>query len=34
MKGVKPKQVFNMEADDGREHTIYLWVTPLEKEKP
>ena len=34
MKGVKPKQVVNMEADDGREHTIYLWVTPLEKEKP
>ncbi|HZY90525.1 MAG TPA: TIGR03000 domain-containing protein [Gemmataceae bacterium] len=34
MKGVKPKQVFNMSGDDGREHTIYLWVTPLEKEKP
>ena len=33
MKGVKPKQVINMDAD-GREHTIYLWVTPLEKEKP
>ena len=33
-KGVKPKQTFEMEADDGREHTIYLWVTPLEKEKP
>jgi uncharacterized protein (TIGR03000 family) len=32
MKGVKPKQVINMDAD-GREHTIYLWVTPLEKEK-
>ena len=35
MKGVKPKQVFNVDsASDGREHTIYLWVTPLEKEKP
>jgi uncharacterized protein (TIGR03000 family) len=34
IKGVKPKQVFNMSGDDGREHTIYLWVTPLEKEKP
>jgi uncharacterized protein (TIGR03000 family) len=34
-KGVKPKQTFTMEsAEDGREHTIYLWVTPLEKEKP
>ncbi len=34
MKGVKPKQTFNMHANDDREHTIYLWVTPLEKEKP
>jgi uncharacterized protein (TIGR03000 family) len=35
MKGVKPKQVVTMDAaEDGREHTIYLWVTPLEKEKP
>jgi uncharacterized protein (TIGR03000 family) len=34
-KGIKPKQTFNMDsAEDGREHTIYLWVTPLEKEKP
>jgi uncharacterized protein (TIGR03000 family) len=33
MEGVKPKQVVTMDADDGREHTIYLWVTPLEKEK-
>jgi uncharacterized protein (TIGR03000 family) len=34
MEGVKPKQVVTMDGDDGREHTIYLWVTPLEKEKP
>jgi SAM-dependent methyltransferase len=32
MRGVKPKKVEEIEAD-GREHTIYLWVTPLEKEK-
>jgi tRNA A58 N-methylase Trm61 len=34
MEGVKPKQVVTMDGDDGREHTIYLWVAPLEKEKP
>ena len=27
MKGIKPKRIYEM---DG--HTIYLWVTPLEKE--
>ncbi len=31
-KGIKPKQTVNIDsAEDGREHTIYLWVTPLEK---
>jgi uncharacterized protein (TIGR03000 family) len=34
MEGVKPKQTFTMTADDGRGHKIYLWVTPLVKEKP
>lgn len=36
MKGVKPKKVVtvNSPGPDGREHTVYLWVTPLEKEKP
>ena len=27
MKGIKPQKVYEMEG-----HTIYLWVTPLEKE--
>jgi SAM-dependent methyltransferase len=36
MRGVKPKKVITMNSGgaDGREHTIYLWETPLEKEKP
>ena len=37
MRGVKPKEKFSMKAKrhDGVEgdHTIYLWVTPLEKEE-
>lgn len=37
MRGVKPDQVVSIKAkdDDGdeREHTIYLWTTPLKKEK-
>lgn len=37
MRGVKPDKVVNIKAkdDDGdeREHTIYLWTTPLKKEK-
>jgi uncharacterized protein (TIGR03000 family) len=37
MEGVKPKEVFKMKAKNHMgqegEHTIYLWVTPLEKEK-
>lgn len=35
MKGVKPKQVvkFTPPGDNQREHTIYLWTVPLEKEK-
>jgi len=37
MKGVKPDKVIKMNAkdDDGieGEHTIYLWTTPLQKEK-
>lgn len=34
MKGVKPKKVITVKStgDQGREHTVYLWVTPLEKE--
>lgn len=33
MKGVKPKKVETVRLKDGGEKTIYLWVTPLEKEK-
>ena len=34
MKGVKPKKVVHVTppGDTEREHTIFLWVTPLEKE--
>jgi len=34
MKGVKPKKTVMVKStgDQGREHTLYLWVTPLEKE--
>jgi uncharacterized protein (TIGR03000 family) len=33
MKGVKPKKEVRLKTKgDGREHTIYLWVTPLKKE--
>jgi len=34
MKGVKPKKVITVKStgDQGREHTVYLWVAPLEKE--
>jgi precorrin-6B methylase 2 len=33
MKGVKPKEVVQVKCKDGQERTVYLWVTPLEKEK-
>ncbi|HEV3146882.1 MAG TPA: hypothetical protein VGZ47_23545, partial [Gemmataceae bacterium] len=32
MKGVKPKKVVQVDVPGDREHTVYLWVTPLEKE--
>ena len=32
MQGVKPKQVVKVPLPDGREKTVYLWVTPLERE--
>jgi tRNA A58 N-methylase Trm61 len=33
MRGVKPDKVVEIKSDDGyREHTIYLWTTPLKKE--
>jgi tRNA A58 N-methylase Trm61 len=34
MAGVRPKREINVRPTDGsREHRVYLWVTPLEKEK-
>lgn len=33
MQGVKPDMVLEMESEeDGAEHTVYLWTTPLKKE--
>lgn len=32
MRGVKPDVEVEVEADD-RSHTVYLWTTPLKKEK-
>jgi tRNA G37 N-methylase Trm5 len=32
MKGAKPKQVIQVPCSDGVSRTVYLWVTPLEKE--
>jgi hypothetical protein len=34
MKGVKPDKVIQYNStEDEVEHTIYLWTTPLKKEK-
>ncbi len=33
MKGVKPEKVVKVQGP-SREHTVYLWRTPLEKESP
>ncbi len=33
MQGVRPKRVIDFSAG-GRDHKIYLWVTPLEKINP
>ena len=34
MKGVEPDQVVTLRSkEDNVEHTIYLWTTPLKKEK-
>lgn len=37
MEGVRPKREIRFRpttGDSTREHTVYLWVTPLEKETP
>jgi precorrin-6B methylase 2 len=33
MEGVRPKRQITFTPNGGREHRIYLWVTPLEKER-
>lgn len=33
MEGVKPKKELSYTPPGGREHRVYLWVTPLEKER-
>jgi len=35
MRGVKPKKTIEVtpSGEGQRAHTVYLWVTPLEKEK-
>ena len=32
MHGVKPDQVVEVTSENGAEHTVYLWTTPLKKE--
>jgi SAM-dependent methyltransferase len=33
MEGVKPKREISFTPPNGRDHRIYLWVTPLERER-
>jgi SAM-dependent methyltransferase len=33
MRGVQPKRAIRFSPRDGREHRIYLWMTPLEKAR-
>ena len=33
MEGVKPKRELSFTPQGGRDHRIYLWVTPLERER-
>jgi tRNA G37 N-methylase Trm5 len=33
MEGVRPKREITFTPAGGREHRVYLWVTPLEKER-
>jgi SAM-dependent methyltransferase len=33
MEGVKPKREISFTPSGGRDHRIYLWVTPLERER-
>jgi hypothetical protein len=33
MEGVTPDKIERVKLKDGGERTIYLWTTPLKKEK-
>ena len=33
MEGVIPDKTVKVNIPDGREHTVYLWTTPLKFEK-
>jgi SAM-dependent methyltransferase len=33
MRGVKPKREISYQPPGGRDHRIYLWVTPLERDR-
>ncbi len=33
MEGVKPDEVVRVKTGDSLSHTVYLWTTPLKKEK-
>ena len=33
MEGVKPDKVVHVECKDGLQRTVYLWTTPLKKER-
>jgi SAM-dependent methyltransferase len=33
MRGVRPRHVLTVPSEDGRDHKIYLWVTPLERQQ-
>jgi tRNA G37 N-methylase Trm5 len=34
IKGIKPDKVVEVDSDDdGRMHTLYLWTTPLKRDK-
>jgi len=33
MEGVRPKREVTFSPSGGREHRVFLWVTPLEKER-
>jgi len=33
MRGYKPDKTITVKTKDDREHTVYLWTTPLKKDK-